>query len=277
MNSFENLLPYCTVRLVGLINNQPVSVGTGFYYFFNDSFTDENGKYDENGTARPAIVTNKHVLKGMEELLFYFSYSSTEQDGYKSEIFRTSINENTVINHPEENIDLCIILIDEIFQDIKIKNRKLHLYPIRKDIRVDEETLKSMLTFQNLAMIGYPEGIWDSVNNLPVFRKGVNATPMYENYQGEEEFAVDIAMYKGSSGSPVFIHDSGSYIENGEVKFGNRLLFVGIMRAAHLYNNLVSLTDTDSLKTEEMLHIGIAIKASKLDVFEDLIKVHYEE
>lgn len=273
MSKFERLLPHCTVRLVGIINNQIASFGTGFYYFFNDSFTDDYGKLNADGSAVLGIVTNKHVIRGMEEVIFYFNSSEDGQPGYEKDSLRLKLNEDTIIYHPEADVDLCVILAHDIKHLLEEKNRKLHIYPVRKNIRIDESKLKEMSTIQNLIMIGYPSGIWDSVNNLPIIRKGINATPLYENYQGEEAFAVDIATYRGSSGSPVFIYDNGSYINNNEVKFGSRLIFVGVIKEAHLSTK----KHTDEITTEEMLHIGIAIKARKIDVFEELIRKHYEE
>lgn len=269
---FDRLLPHCTVRLNGIVNNKPVSTGTGFYYFFNDSFTDETGKLNDVGTARLGIVTNKHVIEGIEEVMFYFNSSEIGQPGYQSDSLKVKLTEDSIIFHPEPDVDLCVILAHDIINRLREKNRKFYAYPVRKNIMIDEDKLKDMNTIQNLIMIGYPQGIWDSVNNLPIIRKGINATPMYENYRGEEAFAVDIATYRGSSGSPVFIYDSGAYIENNVAKYGNRLFFVGIIKEAHL----TIQEHNETISTEEMLHIGIAIKACKVDVFEDLIRMYYE-
>lgn len=272
LSSIERLLPHCTVRLIGVVNDEAVSTGTGFYYFFDDSFTDENGKLNDSGTAWLGIVTNRHVVEGMEEIIFYFNSISERLDGYHKDSLRLKINEDTVIFHPEKDVDLCVILAHDIKKILSEKNRKLHIYPVRKSIQIDEKDLNNMPTIQNLLMIGYPNGIWDSANNLPIIRRGINATPLYENYQGDEAFAVDIATYRGSSGSPVFIYDNVIYEHNGEIKFGNRIIFVGVIKAAHL----IQKDHTETIRTEEMLHIGIAIKASKIDVFEDLVRKHYE-
>lgn len=271
--ALERLLPHCTVRLVGIIDGRAVSTGTGFYYFFNDTFTDESGNLNESGTARLGIVTNRHVIEGMEEVIFYFNSSEEGKSGYEKDSLRIALSEETVIFHPESDIDLCVILADAMKNRLDESGRKMHIYPVRKDIRIDEDKLRDMNTIQNLIMIGYPNGIWDSANNLPIIRKGINATPLYENYQGEETFAVDIATYRGSSGSPVFIYDNGAYVENGELKFGNRIWFVGIIKQAHRIPTRI----TKDIEVEEMLHIGIAIKASKIDVFEKLVRTHYEE
>lgn len=269
---FDNLIPYCTVRLAGIVNNEVVSTGTGFFYFFNDTFTDAEGNFNKAGTARLAIVTNKHVVEGMEEVMFFFNTAADGQSEHQKESLRFALNENTVIFHPEPDTDLCVILTDDIKRRIEQNGRKLHIYPVRKNIKINENDLRSMDTIQDIVMIGYPRGIWDAENNLPIIRKGINATPMYESYQGQDAFAVDIAIYPGSSGSPVFIYNNGAYVENGEVKFGQRFIFVGVISSGHS----ITSNHTDAIKIQEMLHIGIAIKACKIDIFEELIMKHYE-
>lgn len=272
MKPFDYLFPYCTVRLNGIINDQIVSTGTGFFYFFNDDFTDDDGNINEDGKAYLGVVTNKHVIENMEEIAFYFSVTSPDNDNLEQEMVRLNINHSTVIHHPEHDVDLCVILTDQLLKILKQKNKQIHLYPVRKTIRIDEKKLATLNTIQELLMIGYPNGIWDNVNNLPIMRTGINATPLTSNYLGKECFAVDIATYRGSSGSPVFIYNKTSYVENREIKFGTQFYFVGIIAEAHLKSDRL----TDELSTEEMLHIGIAIKAHKLDIFEELIKAHYE-
>lgn len=273
LSNFDKLLPHCTVRLCGIIDDQFVSTGTGFYYFFNDSFTDASGNLNKEGTARIGIVTNRHVIDGIEEVVFFFNTSEDGVDGYQKESIRITLNNNTVIFHPDPNVDLCIILPDEILDTLKKRNRKLYFYAVRNNIKIDESKLDNTSTIQNLVMVGYPNGLWDNVNNLPIMRKGINATPLNKNYLGKDLFAIDIATYRGSSGSPVFIYDNGPYIENSQVKFVQRLTFVGILSDVHLSTQVHS----ESIKTEEMLHVGIAIKAHKIDIFEELVKKHYEE
>ena len=272
MKPFDYLFPYCTVRLNGIINNQVVSTGTGFFYLFNDNLTDENGKVNEDGSAHLVIVTNKHVIANMDEIVYYFSVSSRGSEKLEQEMVRLKIDHSTVIQHPEANIDLCIILTVQLLSILKQKNKQIHFYPVRKTIRIDEKKLENLSTIQNLLMIGYPNGIWDNVNNLPIMRTGINATPLNSNYLGKECFAVDIATYRGSSGSPVFIYNKTSYIENREIKFGTQFYFIGVIAEAHLKSDRL----TDDLSSEEMLHIGIAIKAHKLDVFEGLVLEHYK-
>ncbi len=62
-------------------------------------------------------------------------------------------------------------------------------------------------------MVGYPVGLWDSVNNMPILRRGSTATLLDWTYEGRQEFVIDAACFPGSSGSPVFKYTVGDYIQ----------------------------------------------------------------
>lgn len=271
MSTFDSLLPHFTVRLVVFNNGEVISRGTGFYYFFEETFIDEQGNVNKDGTATVGIVTNKHVIEYADEIEFHYSYSQEGHEGYLNDKIKIEIDRDSVINHPNPRIDLSVILTNELVQRIRDKNQLLYLMGVTKALRITEEKLKDMETIQNLIMVGYPNGIWDEVNNLPIMRQGINATPLYQDYMGSPMFAVDIAVYPGSSGSPVFIYDKGTYLEKNEIKFGNRYKFVGIISEGPM--NVTSINKEVSVR--EMLHIGFAIKASELDVFEELIRNNY--
>ena len=73
------------------------------------------------------------------------------------------------------------------------------------------EALSSLAPIEDITMIGYPNGLWDEVNNLPIVRRGITATSANGKYQGKTEFLIDAACFPGSSGSPVFVYNNGSY------------------------------------------------------------------
>ena len=79
-------------------------------------------------------------------------------------------------------------------------------------------------------MIGYPGGLWDNINNQPVFRKGILATSPQKNFQGRKEFLIDMPVYWGSSGSPVMLFSDGMYYDRsrGAGMLASRIKLLGI-------------------------------------------------
>ena len=86
---------------------------------------------------------------------------------------------------------------------------------------------------EEVLMIGYPNGLWDSVNNMPIVRRGIMATNVSLNHNGKREFVIDAACFPGSSGSPVVLYDNGGYADkHGTVIFGQgRLYLLGVLYA----------------------------------------------
>jgi hypothetical protein len=81
-----------------------------------------------------------------------------------------------------------------------------------------------------VTFIGYPNGIWDSKNLLPVVMRGTTASPIEVDFEGTPRFLIDASVFGGSSGSPVFILNQGTYsMKDGGVAVGSR--FTSLARA----------------------------------------------
>ena len=53
--------------------------------------------------------------------------------------------------------------------------------------------MSELSAIEEIIMIGYPVGIWDSANNMPIVRKGITATRPDIDYEGRKEFMIDAA------------------------------------------------------------------------------------
>lgn len=122
-------------------------------------------------------------------------------------------------------------------------------------------------------MVGHPNSLWDATNNLPIVRKGITATNYNVDYNGEKKFLVDMAVFPGSSGSPVFIFNKGAYTKkDGEVYLGSRFLFLGIVAEVFIKSLKGEIkvvpVPTANVKLETVtdipINLGIVIKAEKL-------------
>jgi len=131
-------------------------------------------------------------------------------------------------------------------------------------------------------MIGYPYGLRDKTNDLPIVRKGITATPPYLNYNSQQEFLCDIPVYPGSSGSPILIFNQGSYSSrNGSLYLNTRLLLLGINYATYNKNYdgkivpkaMYNVNDSLKVITAIPYNIGIVIKSQRILDFKPLLKI----
>jgi hypothetical protein len=110
------------------------------------------------------------------------------------------LNTTTVIWHPDDNIDLCAIML-------KFAHDAPPGYCWSFDSDWIHETNGDLNAVEKVLMVGYPMGhTYDESTHLPLIRDGITANPPYMLYHGTTwAGALDIGSYPGSSGSPVVI------------------------------------------------------------------------
>lgn len=274
--SITEQLAYSTIRIVCTLKNGNTSTGTGYFFDFC--------KDPENKRHIPALVTNKHVIENAEtgELIF-----STQKDGKPDtgELFKLNVHRfSDWIYHPDQSIDLCILPIAGAIEEIKKKGKLPFYISIGNDIVPTEQEINELTAMEDIVMIGYPNGIWDSYNNQPVFRRGITATHPAKDYEGKPEFMIDAACFPGSSGSPVFLLNLGSYpTRDGQVLGKSRIKLLGTLHAGPqatvtgdivvqkipTQNNYLSITNIPN-------NLGYVIKSSVLEDFDKLLKEQTE-
>lgn len=260
----------CVVRVQA---NQPsgaVSTGTGFAYRF---------AVKEDGTYVPAIVTNKHVVE--DAVSVSLPISSEDLDGNPTgrfEVITYTLNDNIVIYHPDDDVDLCAILTAPIHQYFHDKSERASLVYLYKSVVADTETFNDILPLEDVTMIGYPNGIWDSVNNGSIARRGVIATIPSNDYLEKKQFVVDMACFPGSSGSPVFLANFGNYTNrDGNLVLRSRLILLGVLYAGpqHTASGEIVLAPVPTQNKPVSLtsipnNLGYVIKITELEEIEKI-------
>ncbi|GHU13239.1 hypothetical protein FACS189441_0320 [Betaproteobacteria bacterium] len=247
--------------------------GTGF--FFNLQVQDK---------IVPIVITNKHVVKGMSKGKFKLTKADSNNNPLYTSHFTIAYEtdfEQMWIFHPDSNVDLCILPFNQLVNAAKQMGHTLFFRTFVNAYIPDKATIETLDAVEDIMMIGYPNGLWDSVNNMPIVRKGITATDPKLDYNGKKEFLIDAACFPGSSGSPIFICNKGYSDKHGKNMYaGIRFFFLGILYAGP------QLTVTGDIKivTIPSLHqkplsvsqiptnLGYVIKAEKILDFIPLIQ-----
>lgn len=219
--SISERLMFNTVKLVA--NNG--SSGTGFFYNFS-----------VGDNVCPTIVTNKHVVNyNQNETMTFYLHLKTGENA-SDENYRVTYA-TTWIFHSTK--DLCFCFINPAFQEVKNKTGKEVFYIANdKSIIATPEKLNELSALEELVMVGYPIGLWDSKNNLPVFRKGYTASHPALDFNEKGIGLADMACFPGSSGSPIYILNENGYVDKNGTHYlgGNRIILMGILYAGPQYN-----------------------------------------
>jgi len=130
-------------------------------------------------------------------------------------------------------------------------------------------------------MIGYPNGIWDEKNNMPIIRRGITATSPKYDYNNLPIFIIDCACFPGSSGSPVLIFNQGGYVDaKGTLNLGgSRVLLLGVLYAGpqHVAEGEIKTIDVPLQHVPISLskipnNLGFVVKAEKIHDFKELLQ-----
>ena len=273
MNHVLQNLMHLTVRLECRAKDGRTSVGTGFHYKF---WQRENNYY-------PVIITNKHVAENRDQIKFKLSVAAKDNsnDIKLHEFIIMVPNEKFIMLHPDPSVDLCAIPLGQSLNtfDTIAPNTNVIFSELSRNEIADPKFLNDLNPAENILMVGYPNGLWDSVNNKPLFRTGITATHVKYDYNGRKEFIIDAGCFPGSSGSPIFLSSNGMYAEGEDMVLGYRFKFLGILYArpqhqvkgniiidAPFVHSPVSITNIPT-------NLGYAIKAERISEIEDYFKM----
>lgn len=265
-------LVHCTVRIETSLTAGGTSCGTGFFMNFLQTETE----------SVPVIVTNKHVVAGSG--IGRFSLTLARPDGLPDignhRQFSFANFESLWLKHPNQNVDLAVFLVGPLLNQAQQSGTPLFFIPLQTALIPKESERLDLSTMEDIIMIGYPSGIWDAKNNLPVIRRGITATHCAVNWNGNTEFLTDIASFPGSSGSPVLLANIGGYMDRrGNTYMGTtriRLLGIHYAGAMHTASGEIKIVTAPTSNipislTQIPNNIGVAINSRRILELEPMI------
>lgn len=251
--------------------------GTGFFFTFD---------IDEK-TQVPVIITNKHVVnyKTTEVVEFNFHTGNAIEKRIDDTSISVKLNLEW-IHHPIH--DICFTYFRPIgdFVNHKFSKTIFHVALSTKDMYLPDQ-LNKLSAVEDVVMVGYPIGLWDKKNNLPLFRRGITASHPAIDFNEESTGVVDMACFPGSSGSPIFIDNINGYHDKEKNRFmlgTKRSIFLGILFSGPVFKadgtiKVVSIPTSNTLvsTTPLMINLGYYIKAHKILDFTEYIKQRLEQ
>lgn len=270
--SITEQLAFSTTRIEVIYSDGSRGTGTGFFFRLKES---------EQGHI-PVIVTNKHVVEKGNTGVFRLTMQDEKGDPTVGKVQTIQIDDfqKQWLYHPDPNIDLAIMPIGPLLNEANKQGIKFFFRSFGKDLLPKPSDLSEFNYVEDVLMVGYPIGIQDNVNNMPVFRRGITATHLSNDYEGRKEFIIDSACFPGSSGSPVLLYNVPYYTDKkGNTNFTNRIRLVGILYAGPQYTTegtvIVKNIPTKAVPAALVslpTNLGYVIKAERLLDFESLIK-----
>lgn len=255
------------------IQDKNGNVGTGFIF-----------GYEKDNLNYYFLVTNKHVIENSTDGLLRLHYGDGENPVLgKFKDVKISNFEGRWIKHPKEDIDIAIMPFLPVWEEILKGGEQIFFRAAGLNHIPSDEIIKNEIdAVEDIVFIGYPNDVYDKKNFLPLVRKGITATPISVDFEGRPVFLIDASVFSGSSGSPVFICNVGSYSPKGKsLMSGNRLFFVGIVAAVYYREDLNKIEVMEiptkiipMVKTRQMVDIGMVYKSAVIvQIIEDFLNI----
>lgn len=260
-------LRYMTVRILTSKNETTnwTGAGTGFLYVFT-----------KDGQDAPVLITNKHVLEGADAIGLTFHQATEDNEkplpgAGRLITFRS--NQIPIIHHPNTNVDLAAIAIFPLIERaVNNEGWRPFVKCLDKKVLPTPLMIADFSALEDVIMVGYPTGIVDAANNFPIVRRGITSTPYVANYQGRREFLADIPVYGGSSGSPIFVMNEGSWSTKGGIAMGTRFALIGVLYAGHtetvngrIVAEPIPTNVAPVAKVKHMINLGLCIKSALIE------------
>jgi hypothetical protein len=174
-----------------------------------------------------------------------------------------------VIGHPDAAVDVAVMPLSPVLEEMAKGAAPPFFRSLGPEVLLTAANAKELDAIEQILFVGYPNAIFDTKNFTPVARHGATATPIQLDYRDEPAFLVDAAVFPGSSGSPVFLYDAGTYrTRDGNVNVGSRFMLLGVLAAVHtaqVAGHVVTLPAQQTVKLESPIGLGIVFRAETID------------
>lgn len=260
VSSIAEQLLFATVRIETTNLNGGTGIGTGFFF-----------GVERNARQYGFLVTNRHVIRNTSTGRILFTVSENKQPILgKTHWLNIKNFEKWWHAHSDPEIDIAIAPIGGAIRTITDKGISVYHRFIHENLIPDAKQVEDFDAIEEIVFVGYPNDIWDDVNNLPIIRRGITATHLAVHFRGQKQFLIDGSVFPGSSGSPVCVLRVGSYSSKSEgFVFGNKLSFVGIVSSVFYRSakGKIEMTEAPTAMvpvpfSEEMIDLGVVLKSS---------------
>jgi hypothetical protein len=155
--------------------------------------------------------------------------------------------------HPNPDVDIALINVSGVFAGIE----GLYHRNIGRSMWADFADDR-LIPALEIIFVGYPFGLYDQKNNLPILRAGRIASHPRADFDGKPEYIIDAQVFPGSSGSPVF------------VALGGEFKFAGVVGKTHFQDEQLGTVPAALAQTYRQ-YVGLGV-VYKPEAVTDLLK-----
>lgn len=156
----EQLL-FTTVRIEA---DTPRGNSTGTAFIF--SYLHDDGRHWD------LLVTNKHVIADATEGRFFFTKGKSRKPltGQRHDFHVTEF-QTLWHGHPDAYVDIAVAPLDRLWNHMKNKGMEIFATNIPSSFIPGSEQAADLDAVEDVMFVGYPNGIYDVKNLMPIVRR----------------------------------------------------------------------------------------------------------
>ena len=164
---------YLTTVKIETFTEKTQGSGTGFIFDYSS----------EPESSCLFLITNRHVVENTKDgkILFHVIEDNNQEPSLEKGFYLTIPDWQCLwFYHPNPEIDIAICPFLPIIQRVKEDfKQNLFFKAIPRKAIPEQDEINSLNAMEEVIFVGYPNGMWDSIHNLPILRKGITLLHHY--------------------------------------------------------------------------------------------------
>jgi hypothetical protein len=222
---------------------------SGFFYIELAPETEKREGPHWTAITKIYVVTAKHVIqpKRLKDIVkFSYALRVAANDGAAWDTLELGGKELGRRLHlcKNESVDIAVVDVTDQFtsETKKLLDQRAQLLSFNG---ASSNKFPGSLPLEaqpgdDVIVIGYPLGIYDAYNKLPILKTGLLNTPLGMRFNGLDAFLFDFKYYEGSSGSLVISKPTRLGVDKDgrlESSSSREYLFLGVYEGEYYWNN----------------------------------------
>lgn len=172
-------------------------------------------KGDKEGkTIRPFLITPYFSGSENKSITFQFKILKEGKQSFINKIITNEI----FSKHYLKDCDLCAIPIASVFEELNQNKSKIDFFTIPEDFCLTENERAKISEYEELLLFAYNS---DLSIETPYKRLSLTSVKEKDKFYLEKDGLLSV-------GSPVFLFDDSSYVEDNSIKIGQRIKLIGV-------------------------------------------------
>ncbi len=243
-------------------------IASGFLY--GDFFKKGKGET----IYRVYLITNRHVFKGLKQVLLRFNPSGREAaKTYSLHLVDESSKKERWVPHPNPDIDIAVIGINiKLLREHKIQ--VAYFQSDQQQVATLDAIAKLGITEGDFVYaLGFPMGLIGPERNYVIVRSGVIAKIQDAIDRRSNEFLIDSFIFPGNSGGPVVTKPEAIALH--ETKAVSAAYLIGVIQSYVPYQDFAISQQTKRPRVIFEENSGLTA-VIPIDFVKEAIKVHKE-